>query len=254
MFELGSLDYIYIGVLLVSTIWASIRGGVYETVATLSWVVAAVAARFVSPWLDEVFQSWLKLSESTIGTLVASYFLVFFVILVTFGFFNQRLRDRVRESMMNVTDHALGIVFGIIRGIVIMGFLYWGMIWYYSGEKMPDWLANARTRPVMQVTVKTIHSWFIPGKNKLLEQDLEGSNPNRRIYEQTVEIGISANSVISEEPIIKSPEPKADSKKLSEKKNIVVAQPLPLTSAQDSGYAEKERAELEKQLKKLDVK
>ena len=77
MFDLTTLDYIYIGLLLVSTIWASIRGGVYETVATISWIVAALAARFISPLLDGLLQGWFNLNESTIGTLVTSYFIVF---------------------------------------------------------------------------------------------------------------------------------------------------------------------------------
>ena len=80
MFDLTALDYVYVGVVLASTIWATIRGGVYETIATLSWVVAAISARFASPWLDKLLQSWFDLSESTVGTLVASYFIVFFAI------------------------------------------------------------------------------------------------------------------------------------------------------------------------------
>ena len=103
MFDLTVLDYIYVGVILASTIWASIRGGVYETVATLSWVAAAFAARFVSPFVDQLLQSWFDLSDSTVGTLVASYFIVFFVILLLIGFFNQRLREKIHNSM---TCHA----------------------------------------------------------------------------------------------------------------------------------------------------
>ena len=54
MFDLTVLDYIYMGVLLASTVWATIRGGVFETIATLSWVAAAVSARFASPLLDSL--------------------------------------------------------------------------------------------------------------------------------------------------------------------------------------------------------
>ena len=36
MFDLTVLDYVFVGVILASTIWATIRGGVYETIATLS--------------------------------------------------------------------------------------------------------------------------------------------------------------------------------------------------------------------------
>ena len=125
MFDLTILDYIYIVIVLASTVWATIRGGVYETIATLSWVIAAVAARFFSPMLDGWLQNWFNLSESTVGTLVASYFTVFFVILITVGFFNQKLRDWIQDSIMNVTDKTLGVIFGVVRGIFVMGVAYW---------------------------------------------------------------------------------------------------------------------------------
>ncbi len=65
MFNLTWLDYAYFFVLLASTVWATIRGGIYETVATLSWVVAAITARFVSPMLDKIFQGWFGICFNT---------------------------------------------------------------------------------------------------------------------------------------------------------------------------------------------
>ena len=188
MFNLTSLDYVYIGVILASTIWATIRGGIYETVATLSWVVAAVTARFVSPLLDGLFQKWFGLAESTVGTLVSSYFIVFFVILLVVGFFNQKLRDKIQESMMNVTDHTLGVIFGIVRGIVVMGVVYWIMLWYYSDAPMlPNWIADARTRPIMQLTAVKLDKWFLPGEeNKLLRRDVIGTQEAMEIYKNLI--------------------------------------------------------------------
>ncbi len=188
MFNLTSLDYIYIGVILASTIWATIRGGIYETVATLSWVVAAVAARFVSPFLDGLFQNWFGLSESTVGTLVSSYFIVFFMILMLVGFFNQKLRDKIQQSMMNVTDHTLGVIFGIVRGIVVMGVVYWIALWYYSdAPALPRWIADARTRPIMQLTAVKLDKWFLPGpENKLLARDIAGAREAAEIYKNLI--------------------------------------------------------------------
>lgn len=188
MFDLTVLDYVYIGVILVSTIWATIRGGVYETIATLSWIVAAVVARFVSPLLDNLFQGWFGLTDSRVGTLVASYFIVFFAILLVSGFFNQKLRDRIQESMMNVTDHTLGVIFGIIRGIVVMGVVYWVSLWYYSDAPfMPSWIADARTRPVMQLTAVKLDKWFVPGPdNNLLARDMTGAAASMEIYNNLI--------------------------------------------------------------------
>lgn len=188
MFNLTGLDYIYIGILLASTIWATIRGGIYETVATLSWVVAAVTARFVSPMLDGLLQSWFGLTESTVGTLVASYFIVFFVILLIVGFFNQKLRDKIQDSIMNVTDHTLGVIFGIVRGVVVMGVAYWVALWYYSDTPhMPHWIEDARTRPIMQVTALKLDEWFIPGpENKLLQRDIAGTRESKKIFDNLI--------------------------------------------------------------------
>jgi len=113
MLDLTLLDYVYVGVLLISTIWASMRGGVYETMTMFAWVVAALAARYASPYLNVMFQSWFDLNEATIGTIVAAYFIVFFAILLAASFLNSKLRAAVQDSFMKVTDHTFGIVFGM---------------------------------------------------------------------------------------------------------------------------------------------
>lgn len=238
MFDLTTLDYIYIAIVLASTVWATIRGGVYETVATASWIIAAVTARFVSPMLGNIFQQWFELSEPTVGTLVSSYFIVFFVILVIFGLFNQKLRDRIQQSMMKVTDHTLGVIFGIIRGIILMGIIYWGMLWYYSDNAaLPDFIAAARTRPVMQLTAVKIHEWFIPGKNKLLERDMTGTKESIEIY----------NNLIN--PAVKSEKEKEEIKLDDDTKTENKTPP----AEPETGYKNSERTALENQLLQIET-
>ena len=224
MFDLTVLDYIYVGVVIISTIWATVRGGIYETIATVSWVVAAFAARFISPYLDGLLQSWFKLSNSTVGTLVASYFIVFFVILVVVGIINQKLRERIQDSVLSVTDKTLGVIFGIIRSVIVMGFVYWGMLWYYSDvpRGLPQWIAEARTRPVMQLTAVKLDEWFFFGNNKLLQRDMTGAKEAKEIY----------NNLIN--PVV---EKKQDKQKKAEP---------------ETGYKSSERAALENQLLQIE--
>ena len=242
MFDLTVLDYVYVGIVLASTVWATIRGGVYETVATMSWIIAAIAARFISPILDGWFQNWFSLSESTIGTLVSSYFLVFFVVLVVFGLFNQKLRDRIQESMMKITDHTLGVIFGIIRGIVLMGLVYWGMLWYYSdAPALPQWVAAARTRPVMQLTAVTLHHWFIPGENKLLDRDMTGTVETIEIYNNLINPAVKIEKIDLDDP--KDETPAKGAEKTS---TTPVVEP-------ETGYKSSERTALENQLLQIET-
>lgn len=223
MFDLTFLDYIYIAVVLGSTVWATVRGGVYETIATLSWVAAAISARFASPFLDKLLQKWFDLPDSTVVTLVASYFIVFFVILVIVGFINQKIRDRIQDSFLSVTDRTLGVVFGIVRSVVVMGFVYWGILWYYSDvpRGLPHWVVDARTRPVMQLTAVKMDDWFFFGNSKLLRQDFE------RDIKQHVNL---INPMIG--------------KKAAEQPDI--------NKSNETGYKSSERAALENQLLQIE--
>lgn len=229
MFDLTFIDYIYIGVILASTIWATIRGGVFETIATLSWVVAAVSARFASPWLDKMLQTWFDLSESTVATLVASYFIVFFSVLLLVGFINQKLRDKIQDSIMNVTDKTLGVIFGIIRGIVVMGLFYWGALWYYSDmPSLPKSIAQSRMRPVMQMTAIKLDEWFFPGpENRLLARDMAGTHQALEIYKNLINPAIQRASVTDAGAVVE-PEP-------------------------ETGYKSSERAALENQLLQIET-
>ena len=238
MFDLTSLDYIYIGVILASTIWASVRGGVYETVATLSWVIAAFSARFVSPLLDGLLQNIFDLSESTVGTLVASYFIVFFVILMLIGFFNQKLREKIQDSMMKVTDRTLGIIFGIVRGIVVMGVVYWLALWYYSDAPMlPKWVSEARTRPIMQLTAVKLDEWFIPGNgSKLLKRDMTGTKEVIQIYQNLI------NPAVSDEKASVKASAKVESATTPDEEK----------EPEETGYKSSERTALENQLLQIE--
>lgn len=244
MFDLTTLDYIYVGVILASTIWATIRGGIYETVATMSWVVAAISARFVSPFLDGLLQHWFSLSESTVGTLVASYFVVFFAILLIVGFINQKLRDKIQESIMNVTDHTLGVIFGIIRGVVVMGFVYMGMLWYYSDTPMmPGWIADARTRPLMQLTAQKLDQWFIPGpENRLLQRDIAGSREAMEIYNNLINPAVAPSA----KPAVAKPEPSVQTTQKSDTQ--APTKPAENPPTEEVGYKTTERTALENQL------
>ncbi|MBQ8728706.1 MAG: CvpA family protein, partial [Alphaproteobacteria bacterium] len=214
-------------------IWATIRGGVYETIATLSWVVAAISARFASPWLDKLLQSWFDLSESTVGTLVASYFIVFFAILLLVGFLNQKLRDKIQDSIMNVTDKTLGVIFGIIRGIVVMGIFYWGALWYYSDTPfLPNWLAQSRTRPIMQITAVKLDDWFFPGpENRLLARDMAGTHEAIEIYKNLINPAIADKSATESDD---------------------ASQTATVKPADETGYKSSERAALENQLLQIE--
>ena len=48
---------------------------------------------------------------------------------------------------------------------------------------LPNWVVNARTRPVMQLTAVKMDDWFFFGNSKLLKKDLE---QDRKTHENLI--------------------------------------------------------------------
>jgi uncharacterized membrane protein required for colicin V production len=145
--------------------------------------------------LNSFLQQIFGLPEPTIGTLVAAYFIVFFAVLVVFGLFNQKLRDWIQDSVLLVTDRTLGIIFGILRAVIVMGLLYWALLWYYKDAQKPTFLTSARTRPMMQLTAVKLHEWFVPVKNQLLDDDMTGAKQAEELYNNLIDPTIKAAAI-----------------------------------------------------------
>ena len=133
---------------------------------------------------------------------------------------------------MNVTDKTLGVIFGIIRGIVVMGIFYWGALWYYSDVPfLPKWLAQSRTRPIMQITAVKLDDWFFPGpENKLLARDMAGTHQAIEIYNNLINPAISAT-----------------------KKSDNASEKTTVAPDAETGYKSSERAALENQLLQIET-
>ncbi len=226
MLDITSLDYLYIAVIIVSSIWAWFRGGIFEIITTASWITAALMARFLAPQMNTVIQALFNLSSSSLISLATSYFLVFFITLGIAHYMATKVQGKIHESSFHFMDKSLGILFGVIRGIAVMGIVYWGAIWYYSTDpQLPSYISNAKSRPVMQVTALKLHKWFIPGKNKLLERDARGLALSDENIQETYENLIN---------------PKVRAEKL--KDNI-----------SETGYRENERESLNNRLLQLEA-
>ncbi len=223
MFGLTNLDWIFFIVIIASTVLATVRGGVFETLATLSWLLAWMGARFLGPFVDDAIKYIFGLSESGLISMAVSYFIVFILILFISKRISRKIHDSIGMSYFMMIDHTFGVLFGILRGIVIMGLVYWATLWYVSDDPvLPKWLVEAKTRPVMQYTALALNDLFLVKQNKLLEADISGTEiQNQEIYDKLIK------------PVVQESENPA---------------------GQDNvGYQSSERKDLENQLLKLDA-
>jgi len=115
---MGTLDYIILGILLVSAIAGAFRGFLREAFSVVAWVLAVWLAWKYAPVLapklggtlrDPVYGLWAARALILLPVVIAGYYL------------GAMVNHFVRLSMFSGLDRLLGFLLGLVRGLVIIG-------------------------------------------------------------------------------------------------------------------------------------
>jgi len=114
------VDYILLGVIVISALLSLWRGFVTEAISLVSWIVAL--------WVAVVFfQDLADLMKDWIGTPsirdVSAFAILFVGSVLVGGLVNYLAGQLVAKTGLTTTDRALGMLFGIARGIVVVAVL-----------------------------------------------------------------------------------------------------------------------------------
>jgi membrane protein required for colicin V production len=147
------IDVLVVFVILVSAGFAMWRGLVSETLTIIDWVLAAfIALRFTptfQPLLREMISpSWLEYIVVFIGT--------FLLMFIPLSILNHRLSEAVKKSDIGPVDRVLGLVFGVFRGLVIVGLAYIAFAAMVPLRDHPEALTKARTFPLIRQTSEVL--------------------------------------------------------------------------------------------------
>jgi len=118
------IDGVVATVILVSAILAYSRGFVREGMAIAGWVAAAVIAYLFSPKAMPLIKEIpvLKdfIADSCELSVIASFAGVFALSLVVVSIFTPLFSAAIQRSALGGLDQALGFIFGVLRGILLV--------------------------------------------------------------------------------------------------------------------------------------
>ncbi len=119
------VDGIVLAVIAISAVLAYARGLVRECLSILGWAVAAVAAFAFAPAAEPLMREVPLLSD-VIGascelSVLAAFAAVFAVALVIVSIFTPLLSGAVQNSAIGPVDQGLGLLFGVARGVLLIG-------------------------------------------------------------------------------------------------------------------------------------
>lgn len=150
------LDYIVIGVLLLSIAWGAWRGLVHEVLSLAGWIMAFFAANLLAAPVAETFPATMR-PELRV---VVAFVLVFVGTLVVATLAAALVTKFVKVSVLHSLDRWLGALFGLLRGLVIVVVLAM-VAGLTSLPRKPIWTESATGYSLAQ-TVLQLRPWLPP--------------------------------------------------------------------------------------------
>jgi membrane protein required for colicin V production len=135
-------DYLVIAAIVISAVVGSVRGFLREAIALVTWIIALFVgwhfADSIAPHLGGL------LAGSPVATWAARVILVALVLLLGAGI-GVTVTHFVRLSIFSGMDRFLGFIFGIFRGLVMLGvFVILAQVLRLDGER---WWHQSRLMP-----------------------------------------------------------------------------------------------------------
>jgi membrane protein required for colicin V production len=149
------LDILVILTVLGSAGYAAWKGFLWETLTIFDWLAAAFGCLYFGPYLVPMARGMI--STGWIASLVA-YAVVFLALFIPLSFMTARFSESVKNSPIGPLDRALGIAFGVVRGLAVAALAYLAYSYFVPVPRQGNWIRHARSLPVLQSTSQVILS------------------------------------------------------------------------------------------------
>ena len=122
------IDGVVALVIVLSALLAYGRGLVREAMAIVGWVAAAILAFLFAPRVEPLVRELPVvgefLSDSCELSIIGAFAIVFALALIVVSLFTPLFSSLVQRSVLGGLDQALGFVFGVARGILLVAIAF----------------------------------------------------------------------------------------------------------------------------------
>lgn len=147
-------DLIVILVLGVSALVGFVRGATREVVTVVAFVIsvliAILALRVTGPMAREVLDpDWLGTTMALLVVFLAAY--------IALRVIGGRLTEKVSKTKhLGALDRAIGVGFGLIRALVVLG--VFNIVFHVATppERTPAWVTDASLYPLTEVSARAL--------------------------------------------------------------------------------------------------
>lgn len=165
------VDGIVIAVLLMSAVIAFLRGFIREVLTILGVGGGLAAAYFGGPILSVYVQGMLGVEENAetpqrlFGIIpyefladIIAYGLLFVIVVIVLSLLSHALAEGAKSVGLGAIDRTLGVFFGILRGVLLLGLMYLPVYIFVDDDTKAQWIGDSRTRVYLDQTAQAMAS------------------------------------------------------------------------------------------------
>jgi membrane protein required for colicin V production len=160
-----AIDVALIGIVVVSAIISIFRGFFREAFSLFSWVMAVWAAWKFGPQGAEYFSEW----GTSVVRLWAARVVILIIVLFVGGVVNWMLGMLLHKTGLSGTDRVIGMIFGMARGVILVGILL--LIMEELGYDETAWWWESKLIPYAAPVVDTLRYMAEDSRDFLDELD-----------------------------------------------------------------------------------
>jgi membrane protein required for colicin V production len=180
------IDVLVLVALLISAGVAFFRGFIRE-ILTIAGVVGGMAAAYWGgPKLNIHMRGWLGVEDNPeepqklfdlipyeLVSTAVSYGLIFIIVVITISIISHFLAEKAQNVGLGAIDRTFGVIFGLIRAVLLLGILYMPLYALVERDIREDWFKGSHSHTYIQATAHWL-SGFIPAEGlKVKKEELE---------------------------------------------------------------------------------
>jgi membrane protein required for colicin V production len=182
--SLIGFDLFALAVLFISGVMALMRGFVREALTVTAFVAAALAALWTRPVLAGLL---IDLTGSGLLANIIAMAAVFILVYLAVSFVTSSLQKNVKTGEdVTVIDRTLGFIFGLVRGLVLLG-LFVLVIKNTMPGANPAWLTGARLYPLAEASAQLLQTLAPEGSWVAETEEAAEDDPLGQLIERTQE-------------------------------------------------------------------
>ncbi len=141
-------DVAVIAVLAVSGVLAFARGFVHEVLSIVGWIGAIFATMYATPILKPFM---MQVIEDEFFAALALGAIIFIATLVLLSMLTKAISRKVKDSALGALDRALGLLFGFLRGAIIICLAYIALEWVIPADEQGPWVREAKAIQMVEI-------------------------------------------------------------------------------------------------------